>query len=632
MAYTVLARKYRPQTFADLVGQEHVSRTLGNAIAAGRVAHAFLFTGPRGVGKTTSARILAKALNCENGPTASPCGVCSICTDITAGTDMDVLEMDGASNNSVEDVRRLQETIPFRPTRGRFRIIIVDEVHMLSTGAFNAFLKTLEEPPPHIKFIFATTEIHKVPVTVRSRCQRYDFRLIPSALIVDQVRRILAQESIEADEEALHLVARQARGSMRDALTLLDQLLAFRTEPTDVLKGAEIAEQLGIASRGAVLELAVAVLRKQPARVLELVGEASEQGCDEQHLLRQLIETLRDIVVLRVAGEHARAKDAATVELTNDEQQRVMQQTADLDVLELERAFAGVSKLASETGRSDYSRYVIEMGLVRLASLVPLQSLSEVVARVQALQSGAPVSPPTRTSAPAPQGRAPAPYAPYAPTTSAATPATSTRSAPTKAEPTMPSATVTTSASPAKPGSPASPAKPASPVSTVAISAVPQPAEASGASSSDAAKPGKNAPVEWSVLVDALRETRPAMAAVLEHASVLELHPHGVVLGFPHGSFFGKQAEKPEVSDSVAEVARAVWSLAPEHGFTVAIRFVRQTDALQPSLAQLGATREQEQKEHTTQKALSHPLVQEALKMFPASAEAPEVLISNKET
>jgi DNA polymerase-3 subunit gamma/tau len=175
MSYTVLARKYRPQTFADLVGQEHVTRALANAIASDRVAHAFLFTGVRGVGKTTSARILAKALNCERGPTAEPCNVCDACVQITQGSDLDVLEIDGASNNSVEDVRRLQESIPFRPARGRYKIVIVDEVHMLSSGAFNAFLKTLEEPPAHVKFIFATTESHKVPVTIRSRCQRYDF-------------------------------------------------------------------------------------------------------------------------------------------------------------------------------------------------------------------------------------------------------------------------------------------------------------------------------------------------------------------------------------------------------------------------------------------------------------------------
>src|SRR5687767_6238871 len=251
MSYTVLARKYRPQTFSDLVGQEHVTRTLSNAIAGGRVAHAFLFTGVRGVGKTTSARILAKALNCERGPTPEPCNVCDACVQITQGSDLDVLEIDGASNNSVEDVRRLQESIPFRPARGRFKIVIVDEVHMLSTGAFNAFLKTLEEPPAHVKFIFATTESHKVPVTIRSRCQRYDFRLIPQVTVAALVRKILAAEGITADDGVIAIVAREAAGSMRDALTLLDQIVAFAGNE---LKGEEVAEALGIADRKRVFE------------------------------------------------------------------------------------------------------------------------------------------------------------------------------------------------------------------------------------------------------------------------------------------------------------------------------------------------------------------------------------------
>jgi DNA polymerase-3 subunit gamma/tau len=194
MSYLVLARKWRPQTFDDLVGQEHVSRTLGNAIAQGRVAHAFLFTGVRGVGKTTSARILAKALNCVNGPTATPCLQCSPCKEIAAGVDVDVQEIDGASHTGVDDVRRIQESLPYRPARDRFKILIVDEVHMLSGNAWNAFLKTLEEPPPHVKFIFATTEVHKVPITILSRCQRFDFKMISAARIAERVRFILGEE------------------------------------------------------------------------------------------------------------------------------------------------------------------------------------------------------------------------------------------------------------------------------------------------------------------------------------------------------------------------------------------------------------------------------------------------------
>ncbi|MFP6686669.1 MAG: DNA polymerase III subunit gamma/tau, partial [Polyangiaceae bacterium] len=227
MSYVVLARKWRPQIFDDLVGQEHVSRTLGNAIKSDRVAHAFLFTGVRGVGKTTSARILAKALNCASGPTATPCLKCPSCLEIGAGTNVDVQEIDGASYTGVNDVRKLQESLPYQPARDRFKIYIVDEVHMLSSAAWNAFLKTLEEPPPHVKFIFATTEAHKVPVTILSRCQRYDFKLIAAGNIVERLQKVLAAEEIEADAQAMHIIAREAAGSMRDAMSLLDQVIAW---------------------------------------------------------------------------------------------------------------------------------------------------------------------------------------------------------------------------------------------------------------------------------------------------------------------------------------------------------------------------------------------------------------------
>ena len=333
MAYTVFARKYRPQTFEELVGQEHVARTLANAITQDRVAHAFLFTGVRGVGKTTTARLLAKALNCEQGPTPTPCNQCDACRDIASGVDMDVQEIDGASNNSVEDVRRLQESLPFRPARDRFKVVIVDEVHMLSTGAFNAFLKTLEEPPPHVKFIFATTESHKVPVTIRSRCQRYDFRLIPQSEIGAAVRKVLAAEQVKADDGAVAIVAREAAGSMRDALTLLDQLVAFGG---DELVGDRVAEQLGIAARGSLHELLSAVLEGRAEAVVRAVAQVVARGTDPTHFVRQLVELLRDLVVLRVVGT-----DTDLVDLVeNSDEPFVRFETADRHVLVIDRELA----------------------------------------------------------------------------------------------------------------------------------------------------------------------------------------------------------------------------------------------------------------------------------------------------
>src|SRR5438105_6214530 len=228
--YTVVARRYRPQQFADLIGQEPVAQALRNALTGDRVAHAYLFTGARGVGKTSAARILAKALNCEKGPTVTPCDKCSSCVAIASGDDIDVREIDGASNRSIDDVRAIRQDVSTRPTRGRYKIYIIDEVHMLTKEAFNALLKTLEEPPPHVKFIFATTEVQKVPITILSRCQRFDFGNISAERIAKQLRAVVDAEKMKADDDALELIARRAGGSMRDAQSLLDQLLAFGGE------------------------------------------------------------------------------------------------------------------------------------------------------------------------------------------------------------------------------------------------------------------------------------------------------------------------------------------------------------------------------------------------------------------
>lgn len=379
MSYTVLARKYRPQVFADLAGQEHVSRTLANAIAEGRVAHAFLFTGARGVGKTTTARLLAKALNCEQGPTASPCNQCGPCREITAGNDLDVLEIDGASNNSVDDVRRLQETLPFRPARDRFKVVIVDEVHMLSSGAFNAFLKTLEEPPEHVKFIFATTEVHKVPITIRSRCQRYDFRLIPRNVVATRIKAILSQEQISADEEAISIVVREADGSMRDALTVLDQLLAFGGRAG--LVGEEVARGLGIADRKLVLSVAQALLDGDAATCLRGVASVSDLGLDIMHFARQLLTWLRDLVVLRVVGD-----GSDLVDRSDDERAHAAGIAGKHSAQHLERSFAGLAKLVEEVGEATEPQLILEMGLVRLADRPPLEPLGELLSRLQALE------------------------------------------------------------------------------------------------------------------------------------------------------------------------------------------------------------------------------------------------------
>jgi DNA polymerase-3 subunit gamma/tau len=380
--YTVLARRYRPQQFSDLVGQEAVARALTNALKTNRVAHAYLFTGVRGVGKTSTARILAKALNCIHGPTPTPCDQCDICRSIAAGEDVDVLEIDGASNRGVDEVREVRNNVQYRPGRARFKIYIIDEVHMLTPVAFNALLKTLEEPPPHVKFIFATTEVQKIPVTILSRCQRFDFGGISTPYIVERLRDIVARERLQADDDALELVARRAAGSMRDAQSLLDQLLAFGGER---LTADQVHQLLGTAGDDRVLELAAAVLDRDAARALALLGQAADQGLQLGELLDQLIAYWRDLMVLNCTGGQALELSVAT-----RHRDTLANQAA---ALKLDSILAGLDILAATRARlrnSNHGRVLLEMALVRLGRLDDLVSLSQLTQWLG--QGGAPRS------------------------------------------------------------------------------------------------------------------------------------------------------------------------------------------------------------------------------------------------
>jgi DNA polymerase-3 subunit gamma/tau len=303
LAYQVLARRWRPQKFEDVVGQDHVVRTLQNAISSGRIAHAYLFTGVRGVGKTSIARILAKALNCEKGPTPTPDNSCSICNEITAGTSVDVLEIDGASNTGVDDVRELRENVRYMPQSSRYKIYIIDEVHMLSNAAFNALLKTLEEPPPHIIFIFATTEPQKIPATILSRCQRFDFKRIPREKILESLKQISISEGVTIEESDLRLIAREAEGSMRDALSLLDQVISFAGKM--VPKG-EVQKALGIIDRTWVTEMAQGIIDRDSARALEVLAKGYEHGYDLKQMLKDLIAHFRNMAITRAVANPTR--------------------------------------------------------------------------------------------------------------------------------------------------------------------------------------------------------------------------------------------------------------------------------------------------------------------------------------
>ncbi len=388
--YTVLARRYRPQQFSDLVGQEAVAQALINALESNRVAHAYLFTGARGVGKTSAARILAKALNCAKGPTKTPCDLCEICQAITSGEDTDTIEIDGASNNGVENVRELRANVQFRPSRSRYKIYIIDEVHMLSTAAFNALLKTLEEPPPHVKFIFATTEVQKVPVTILSRCQRFDFGGISIPRILTRLKEIVAAEGMEAEDEALETVARRAGGSMRDAQSLLDQLLAFSGKKLTV---DSVHQLLGTAHEERVIEIAAAVFAKDAKKVLESLNAIVDQGQQLGELLEQLIEYWRDVMVVNSAGLAGQSVSISSARRPILEQHA---KQANLDTI-----LAGMDMLVTAKARmrnSSHARAILELALVRMCQLDDLLPIAQIAQWLN--KEG--VAPATKSKVPSP--------------------------------------------------------------------------------------------------------------------------------------------------------------------------------------------------------------------------------------
>jgi DNA polymerase-3 subunit gamma/tau len=379
MSYLVLARKYRPQKFEDLLGQEHVARTLTNAISMGRVHHAFLFTGARGIGKTSAARILAKALCCAQGPTATPCGTCAICQSIASGQSVDVQEIDGASNTGVDDVRTLREGVRYLPAEARKKVYIIDEVHMLSTSAFNALLKTLEEPPEHVVFIFATTEVHKIPATIMSRCQRYDFKLLPSKVLAEHLTRILTNEKIACEPDAVRLVAREAAGSVRDGLSLLDQVVAYVGQET--LTREKVAEVLGVADRRLLYQLADQVLARDVAGTLRLVADAVDRGVDLMQMARAFLGFLHDLEMVTAVPDAEDLIDATAEEAAET---KALASKAGKGLAT--SLFDRWARAVEDAARSQTPRLLLEMALVDLCSAEPLLPLGDLLERLEKLE------------------------------------------------------------------------------------------------------------------------------------------------------------------------------------------------------------------------------------------------------
>ena len=379
MSYEVFARKYRPQTFDDLVGQTHVSRTLKNAVAQNRLAHAYLFVGPRGIGKTSTARILAKALNCVKGPTVNPDNTCDNCKEIAAGNSLDVLEIDGASNNGVEQVRELRENVRYAPSKSRYKIYIIDEVHMLTAAAFNALLKTLEEPPPHVKFIFATTEPQKVLPTIVSRCQRFDLHRIPAKLIADHLQFIAKQEKITLEPAAGHSIARGAEGGLRDAESMLDQLVAFCGEK---ISEQDVLNVFGFTSEQTVIDLTGKILRSETAPALDVLYQQCEAGKDMMRLMSDLISYLRDLLVFK-------AKPDALADDADPELQKALAEQANL--VENDRLLDLIDQFAQAEGRMKWApnkKLHFEVAIIKAIQTLNQATLDEVIEKLSELQDG----------------------------------------------------------------------------------------------------------------------------------------------------------------------------------------------------------------------------------------------------
>ena len=384
MAYEVLARKWRPRIFQDVLGQGHITQTLINAIKTDRLAHAYLFSGARGVGKTSVARILAKAINCSGGEAGNPCNECPSCADITEGVSVDVQEIDGASNRGIDEIRELRENIRYMPSSGKFRVYIIDEVHMLTLPAFNALLKTLEEPPPHVKFIFATTEPHKVPVTILSRCQRFDFKRIPMALIIKQLERITDKEGIEISRTGLTIIAREAEGSMRDAESLLDQVASYTGSK---IEDKDIIEILGVIDGKLIFETSGAIIDGLPDRCIEIIERIYNYGYDIKQFYLALMDQFRNLMICLAAPQYE------LLDIADDDRDDLKSQAERAGLERLQQSLNILIAREEALRFTAHPRLVLENIMIKLCQLGDVISFGDIIKKIEKLEKGMTGSP-----------------------------------------------------------------------------------------------------------------------------------------------------------------------------------------------------------------------------------------------
>ena len=603
MDYQVSARKYRPGTFDDVIGQSHVVQTLMNSIATKRIAHAFLFSGTRGVGKTTVARILAKALNCEQGPTGSPCNTCANCQEITQGTSVDVVEIDGASNTSVDDVREIRENVKFTPFRGQYRVYIIDEVHMLSNSAFNALLKTLEEPPAHVVFIFATTEIHKIPATILSRCQHYNFRRISKAEIVQRLRHVADQDGLVIEDRSLMALARASEGSMRDGLSLLDQVIAFGGK---TIRHHDLETLLGAVPQERVRAMVEAVTEQNSAKALQVIAGLLDQGHDVRAYCADLVEYVRNMLVAAVVPSGAELR--GLVEATDDDLSQLARDAERFTVEQLQELFRVWTSAEDSLRVSTHPRFVLEAAAVRATRLLRV---------AEGLSPSVGTNPPQEKSAPdrGASARASASSERPAPTGSSRPDGPKARVEP---PPKVASASgVTPKTAPAARSRDTSPSSVTTPVAAPAIpvnapvAAEPAPQECAVPSASTAASSAVE--VNWEQFQEAVSANHPNIAPFLEMGRVVKIEGGLVTLGF------GKQATVARAMLEKEDNLKALAALGERlYGSALRVRVIEaeQEAGAAPTMKQLRVAKEQEQRVMLTQQAKAHPLVKQALEMF----------------
>jgi DNA polymerase-3 subunit gamma/tau len=619
MEYQVSARKFRPGTFEELIGQPHVVQTLRNAILRQQVAHAYLFSGMRGVGKTTAARILAKALNCgrseapsgaegpersRSGPTPEPCGQCESCLEITRGNSVDVIEIDGASNTGVDDVRELRENVKFSPFRGTYRIYIIDEVHMLSNSAFNALLKTLEEPPPHAVFIFATTEVHKIPPTITSRCQHFNFRRIPRREIIARLQEVVTHVGVTINERSLGAMARASEGSMRDALSLLDQAVAFGGES---IAKHDVDEMLGAVPDELVGRIVQTVVTQDPAAAVALVGEVVDHGYDLRAYCGAVVERLRHLMIAAVVTGFEQAQ--GLMDLPDEDVKQLLAEAKSFSVEQVQEVFHLFAQAEDRLRSTAHPRFVFEVAAVRAARL---------------LQPGAQVSRQPET------GRSPQPQAASAPA-DPPRPGSGVASSPVR----QPDHRAGTSGRPFnsasfdsaqdKQGRPSAPVaaqggRPSPPAQKTPTSSAPRAARpAVGVRSAPQPRPAfpGSPPVireeDWQRVVDSVIQNSPNVGTFLEMGTLVKIEGNQVIVGFPKTASVA--CSRIQKEENRALIARVCQSVA---GASIHLRVIELTgepgDGL--TIRQMRNKRREQDDEALLEQVRANPMVKHAMELF----------------